>query len=205
MSDSSTSPSSYEQERRDKLQRLRDLGVATLAAGRPVHVEVDGDVAAEDVAQRQVREDLVVTTEGHGPGQRLHELLKDAEVPARLDDETGEPGVVQLAAGCLETGFRSDLLKTVLLTESDLTGAARVALACPPGATCTNYSIDDSPSTMTTTVHPDWQVRTLGPTLVVAPTSVVATWAHEAAAYPPGLVRRFLATQASRAPLAAVR
>jgi transcription-repair coupling factor (superfamily II helicase) len=30
--------------------------------------------------------------------------------------------VVQLAAGCLETGFRSDLLRTVLLTESDLTG-----------------------------------------------------------------------------------
>ncbi|MDP9466933.1 MAG: transcription-repair coupling factor, partial [Actinomycetota bacterium] len=65
---------------------------------------------------------VVVTTEGHGPAQRLHELLKDAEVPARLDDETGAPGVVQLAAGCLETGFRSDLLKTVLLTESDLTG-----------------------------------------------------------------------------------
>jgi transcription-repair coupling factor (superfamily II helicase) len=35
---------------------------------------------------------VVVTTEGHGPGQRLHELLKDAEVPARLDDETGSPG-----------------------------------------------------------------------------------------------------------------
>ena len=65
---------------------------------------------------------VVVTTEGHGPAQRLHELLKDAEVPARLDDETGAPGVVQLAAGSLETGFRSDLLKTVLLTESDLTG-----------------------------------------------------------------------------------
>jgi transcription-repair coupling factor (superfamily II helicase) len=65
---------------------------------------------------------VVVTTEGHGPAQRLHELLKDAEVPSRLDDSTGESGVVQLAAGCLETGFRSDLLKTVLLTESDLTG-----------------------------------------------------------------------------------
>ena len=65
---------------------------------------------------------VVVTTEGHGPGQRLHELLKDAEVPARMDDSFGERGVVQLAAGCLETGFRSDLLRTVLLTESDLTG-----------------------------------------------------------------------------------
>jgi transcription-repair coupling factor (superfamily II helicase) len=65
---------------------------------------------------------VVVTTEGHGPGQRLHELLKDAEVPSRQDDSSGEVGVVQLAAGSLETGFRSDLLRTVLLTESDLTG-----------------------------------------------------------------------------------
>jgi len=65
---------------------------------------------------------VVVTTEGHGPGQRLHELLKDAEVPSRQDDSFGEAGVVQLATGCLETGFRSDLLRTVLLTESDLTG-----------------------------------------------------------------------------------
>ncbi|MCW2613439.1 MAG: transcription-repair coupling factor [Frankiales bacterium] len=68
---------------------------------------------------------VVVTTEGHGPGQRLHELLKDAEVPARLDEHvTGEleAGVVHLSTGCLESGFRSDLLRTVLLTEHDLTG-----------------------------------------------------------------------------------
>ena len=68
---------------------------------------------------------VVVTTQGHGPGQRLHELLKDAEVPARLDEHvTGEleAGVVHLSTGCLETGFRSDLLRTVLLTETDLTG-----------------------------------------------------------------------------------
>jgi len=68
---------------------------------------------------------VVVTTEGHGPGQRLHELLKDAEVASRLDEHvTGEleAGVVHLSTGCLETGFRSDLLRTVLLTETDLTG-----------------------------------------------------------------------------------
>ena len=68
---------------------------------------------------------VVVTTEGHGPAQRLHELLRDAEVPARLDEHvTGEldPGVVHLSTGCLGTGFRSDLLRTVLLTETDLTG-----------------------------------------------------------------------------------
>ncbi|MGI8538024.1 MAG: transcription-repair coupling factor [Mycobacteriales bacterium] len=68
---------------------------------------------------------VVVTTEGHGPGQRLLELLRDAEVPARLDEHLpGEPssGIVHLSTGCLETGFRSDLLRTVLLTETDLTG-----------------------------------------------------------------------------------
>jgi len=68
---------------------------------------------------------VVVTTEGHGPAQRLHELLRDAEVPARLDEHvTGElePGVVHLSTGSLGTGFRSDLLRTVLLTETDLTG-----------------------------------------------------------------------------------
>ena len=29
---------------------------------------------------------------------------------------------MHLSTGCLETGFRSDLLRTVLLTETDLTG-----------------------------------------------------------------------------------
>jgi len=68
---------------------------------------------------------VVVTTEGHGPGQRLLELLEDAEVPARLDEHLPEEptrGVVHLTTGCLQTGFRSDLLRTVLLTETDLTG-----------------------------------------------------------------------------------
>ena len=66
---------------------------------------------------------VVVTTEGHGPAQRLHELLKDAEVPSRLSDDPGlEPGIVHLSTACLESGFRSELLKTVLVTETDLTG-----------------------------------------------------------------------------------
>ncbi len=68
---------------------------------------------------------VVVTTEGHGPAERFLEQLRDAEVPARLaEDVTAalEPGVVHLSTGCLGTGFRSDLLRTVLLTETDLTG-----------------------------------------------------------------------------------
>ncbi len=66
---------------------------------------------------------VVVTTEGHGPGQRLHELLKEAEVPAvRSDDPVLEDGRVHLTTACFDSGFRSDLLKTVLVTETDLTG-----------------------------------------------------------------------------------
>ena len=68
---------------------------------------------------------VVVTTEGHGPGQRLLELLKEAAVPARLDEHLPDApsgGIVHLSTGCLATGFGSDLLRTVLLTETDLTG-----------------------------------------------------------------------------------
>ena len=68
---------------------------------------------------------VVVTTEGHGPGQRLLELLRDAEVPARLDEHLPDgpsSGLVHLSTSCLQTGWRSELLRTVVLTESDLTG-----------------------------------------------------------------------------------
>ncbi len=95
-----------------------------LAARQPPAYRGEVERAIDDL--RQWTADgwkVVVTTEGHGPGQRLHELLKDAEVPARIsDDPVLEAGVVHLATGCLETGFRSDLLRTVLLTETDLTG-----------------------------------------------------------------------------------
>jgi transcription-repair coupling factor (superfamily II helicase) len=100
-----------------------DDDAVVLAAQPPPAYRGEIERAVEDLrAWTSAGWRVVVTTEGHGPGQRLHELLKDAEVPARLDDSSGEAGVVQLAAGSLETGFRSDLLRTVLLTESDLTG-----------------------------------------------------------------------------------
>jgi transcription-repair coupling factor (superfamily II helicase) len=68
---------------------------------------------------------VVVTAQGHGSAERIVEVLRDAEVPARLDDRVeGKPeaGTVHVAMGCLDTGFRSDLLETLVLTESDLTG-----------------------------------------------------------------------------------
>ena len=68
---------------------------------------------------------VVLTTEGHGPAQRLVEVLRGSDIAARLDetlDGAVDPGVVHVTTGCLETGFVSELLKTVVLTEADLTG-----------------------------------------------------------------------------------
>jgi hypothetical protein len=67
---------------------------------------------------------VVVTTEGHGPGQRLHELLKDAEVPARL---TTRPASGRRAAhGRLprRPASAATCSGRCCLTESDLTGTA---------------------------------------------------------------------------------
>ena len=68
---------------------------------------------------------VVLTTEGHGPAQRLVEVLGNEDLPARLVehlDEAPAPGVVHVTTGCLGDGFESALLRTVVLTETDLTG-----------------------------------------------------------------------------------
>jgi transcription-repair coupling factor (superfamily II helicase) len=66
----------------------------------------------------------VLMTEGHGPAERLVELLSSEDVPARLGEEGSpiEPGVVTIVTGSLVTGFISDQWKTVLLTETDISG-----------------------------------------------------------------------------------
>jgi transcription-repair coupling factor (superfamily II helicase) len=98
-----------------------------LAARAPQAYRGDTDRALDDV--RGWLADgwtVVLTTEGHGPAQRLVEVLRAADLPARLDetiDATPEPGVVHVSTGCLDTGLVSELLKTVVLTEGDLTGA----------------------------------------------------------------------------------
>src|SRR3954452_22029840 len=68
---------------------------------------------------------VVVLTEGHGPAQRLVEVLRAEDLPARLDpslDRRPEPGVVHVSTGCLLTGFAADPLRLVVLTETDLAG-----------------------------------------------------------------------------------
>ena len=68
---------------------------------------------------------VVLLTEGHGPAQRLVEVLRGEDVPARLDpslETSPEPGVVHVSTGCLMTGFTAESLHLVVLTETDLAG-----------------------------------------------------------------------------------
>ncbi|MBL7522049.1 transcription-repair coupling factor, partial [Frankia sp. CNm7] len=70
---------------------------------------------------------VLLVTAGHGPAQRLVELLREADLGARLaDDAELAPAVVTVTQGQLVTGFTSDLLRLAVLTETDLAGARGV-------------------------------------------------------------------------------
>jgi transcription-repair coupling factor (superfamily II helicase) len=68
---------------------------------------------------------VVLLTEGHGPAERLVEVLRGEDVPARLDPElaaTPDSGVVSVTTGCLVTGFTTGTQRLAVLTEADLAG-----------------------------------------------------------------------------------
>ena len=68
---------------------------------------------------------VVLLTEGHGPAQRLVEVLRGEDVPARLVDSAdadAEPGVAIVTTACLQTGFTSADVRLAVLTEEDLAG-----------------------------------------------------------------------------------
>jgi transcription-repair coupling factor (superfamily II helicase) len=70
---------------------------------------------------------VVLVTEGHGPAQRLAELLRSEGVGARLDDpaEVGPPpgdGVVAVATGMIGHGFTWPSVRLAVLSEADLAG-----------------------------------------------------------------------------------
>ncbi|HEX6921097.1 MAG TPA: DEAD/DEAH box helicase, partial [Actinomycetes bacterium] len=70
---------------------------------------------------------VVLVTEGHGPAERFVEVLRGADVPARLDptlDAAPDPDVVHVTCGCLGRGFVSEALRVAVLTETDLLGQA---------------------------------------------------------------------------------
>jgi transcription-repair coupling factor (superfamily II helicase) len=68
---------------------------------------------------------VVLVTEGHGPAERLVEVLRGQGVPARLDpglDVAPDPSVVHVATGTIDHGFVSPDLRAAVLTEEDIAG-----------------------------------------------------------------------------------
>jgi len=65
---------------------------------------------------------VVLVTEGHGPAQRLAEVLRGEDFGARLEEVTSapEPGVPYVTTGEITQGFTWPSLKLALLTEADL-------------------------------------------------------------------------------------
>jgi transcription-repair coupling factor (superfamily II helicase) len=70
---------------------------------------------------------VVLVTEGHGPAQRLAELLRSEGLGARLDD-AGDPGtppadgVVLVSTGMIGHGFTWPSVRLAVLSEADLAG-----------------------------------------------------------------------------------
>jgi len=86
----------------------------------------DTDRALDDVRRwLAARWRVVLVTEGHGPAERLAEVLGDAGIGARLDLDLAvapEPAVAHVSTGGLTGGFVSESLAIAVLTETDLAG-----------------------------------------------------------------------------------
>ena len=67
---------------------------------------------------------VALVTEGHGPAQRLAELLRGENLGAQAGDldTPPEPGVAVVATGQLDTGFTWPGLKLAVLCEDDISG-----------------------------------------------------------------------------------
>ncbi len=70
---------------------------------------------------------VVLLNEGHGPAQRMVEVLKEHDVAARLVESLDAPediseGVVHVSTACLDHGFVDDEQCLAVLTGDDLTG-----------------------------------------------------------------------------------
>jgi transcription-repair coupling factor (superfamily II helicase) len=67
---------------------------------------------------------VVLVTEGHGPAQRLTEMLRGENIGARLQDVTEPPeaGVPYVTTARIQNGFVWHAAQVALLTESDLAG-----------------------------------------------------------------------------------
>ncbi len=120
---------------RDELGEIVDSGVDAEVGAvesrtldlRPVEA-YRGDIehAVGDIRQWLTNGSRVVLlNEGHGPAQRMVEVLKEHDVPARLVetlDTEPEPGLVHVSTACLDHGFIDDEQCLAVLTGDDLTG-----------------------------------------------------------------------------------
>ncbi|EYR62416.1 transcription-repair coupling factor, partial [Actinotalea ferrariae CF5-4] len=106
-----------------------DAGTTLVLGARDVR-GYRGDVPAAVADLRTLQREgwrLVMTTEGHGPAQRMVEQLTAMEVPARRAGdvaEAPEEGVVVVTPAPGGRGFVAPALRLAVLTESDLTGRA---------------------------------------------------------------------------------
>ncbi|WP_149202320.1 transcription-repair coupling factor [Actinotalea subterranea] len=104
-------------------------GASLVVAARDVR-GYHGDVPAAVADLRDLQRDgwrLVLTTEGHGPAQRMVEQLSGFDVPARLVAEVpAEPegGVVLVTPASGGRGFVAPELRLAVFSEQDLTGRA---------------------------------------------------------------------------------
>ncbi|MGI5225885.1 transcription-repair coupling factor [Actinoallomurus sp. CA-142502] len=67
---------------------------------------------------------VVLVTEGHGPAERLAEVVREEGLGAKVADLDGppEPALVNVACGRLDHGFVWDAVRLAVLTETDLSG-----------------------------------------------------------------------------------
>jgi transcription-repair coupling factor (superfamily II helicase) len=69
---------------------------------------------------------VVLVTEGHGPAQRMTEMLRGEGLGARMEDLASPPeaAVPYVSTGLLDHGFTWPSVKLAVLTENDLAGQA---------------------------------------------------------------------------------
>src|SRR5215472_7733149 len=67
---------------------------------------------------------VVLITEGHGPAQRLAEMLRADGLGARLGDldDPPEPGVPHVTTGLIANGFTWEAARLAVISEADLAG-----------------------------------------------------------------------------------
>src|SRR5439155_10187940 len=66
---------------------------------------------------------VVLVFEAHGPAERALEVLREADLGARLVDEvTTDKGVIEITTGGLNHGFLDETARLAVITGNDITG-----------------------------------------------------------------------------------